>query len=324
MSKKPKTTEEAFTPEQLAALEQKGDKEVQAERQKEGLFQRYTARRDAKSIARDVKWKRRSGIALLILVAVLFLIWLISWLYTSVGDLVITVDNTAARKGITISANADGSDPHTELSAPMAAEVTNITYNWLPATLDLEADGSHNGRNYLAYTFYLTNSGSETLDYDSQLKAVRSAKSADEAARIMVYKNGVPAVYAKKNLTDVNGNVPAKDGAEIMPFEKIFEKVIPDNYIPPTAEEIAAKAEEPQNRTPVEVNDTEVTITEFAEDNIVFHVKGEGLEPGKTDKYTIVVWIEGEDPECIDDIRGGYMKLHWLFEILEDATEAEE
>jgi hypothetical protein len=318
LSKKPKTTEDAFSPEQLAALENKGDRQVRAERQKEGIFQRYNARRDAKSMAKDVRWKRRSGIALIILVLVLFLIWMISWLYTSVGDLVISVDSTAAKKGISISANADGSDPKTQLSAPMAAEVTNITYNWLPATLDMEADGSHNGRNYLAYTFYLSNTGSETLDYDSQLEAVRAAKSADEAVRIMVYKNGVPAVYAKPNtFTD--------DSGKPIPFETIFEKVIPDNYTPPTPEEIAAKLDEVQNKTPVDVTDTELPITEFVEDNIVFHVKGEGLAPGQTDKYTIVVWIEGEDPECIDEIRGGYVKLHWLFEILEDeATEAAE
>ena len=318
MSKKPKTTEEAFTPEQLEKLTRKGERDVQMQRQKEGLFQRYTARRDAVDIAKQVRWKRRAGVALVILVAVLLLLYLISWLLTTIGDLVISVDSAAVKKGITISASADGSDPQTILSANMVGEVTNITYDWLPATLDLEADGSHNGRNYLAYTFYLNNNGKETLDYVSTLKSVRSAKSADEACRVMIYKNGEPTVYAKKNLTDINGNLPGKEGADPMPFETIYKKVIPANYTAPSAEEIKAAAEEPQNKDAVEVTDEELTIVEFVDDEIVFNLEGKGLEPGQTDKYTIVMWIEGEDPECIDDIRGGYVKLNWFINIKDE------
>ena len=71
MSKKPKNVDEPFSPEQLEQLEYKGDKEVQLQRQKEGLFQRYGAKRDAQDIAKQVRWKRRAGITLLVLVLVL-------------------------------------------------------------------------------------------------------------------------------------------------------------------------------------------------------------------------------------------------------------
>jgi hypothetical protein len=37
--------------------------------------------------------------------------------------------------------------------------------------------------------------------------------------------------------------------------------------------------------------------------------KRTGFEVGKIDKYTVVIWLEGDDPECIDDILGGEMKL---------------
>ena len=316
MSKKPKTTEEAFTPEQLDKLESKGDQQVQLQRRKEGLFQRYTARRDAKDIARQVKWKRISGVAIIVILLVMLLLWIISWLLVTVGDLVITVDSGLVKKGITISANADGSDPHTELSANMVKEVTNITYNWLPATLDLEADGSHNGRNYLAYTFYLTNNGKETLDYQSELRSVRAAKSADEACRIMIYRNGEPFVYAKRNITDRNGNVTRDENADVVPLETLYKKVVPDDYTPPTAEEIEAAAEQPQSNRIVDTTDEEIVINEFVEDKVVFDEVKEGLEPGQTDKFTIVMWIEGEDPECVDEIRGGYVKLNWFFNIV--------
>lgn len=310
MSKKPKKTEEPFSPEQLEKLEKQGDKDVLLQRQKEGLFQRYTAKRDAKDLAKQVKWKRRAGIALTILVLVLLLLWLISWLLTTVGDLVITVDSGAAKHGITISDTAPGvsdkegsSGATTKLSANMVNEVTNITYDWLPATLDLEWDGSHNGKNYLAYTFYLTNNGKEKLDYMSQLNSVRSAKDADEAVRVMVYKNGEPEVFAKKN----------RDGSD---FEKIYKKVIPENYTPPTS--LTPPEEQKQSKELVAHTDEEIAIQPFVDDETVFLSTSEGLEPGQTDKYTIVMWIEGEDPECIDDIREGYVKLMWFFNIADE------
>ncbi len=256
---------EVFTPEQLEKLENQGDRAVQAERVKESIFDRYNAKRDAKDIAKQVKWKRIAGVALIVAVLVLLLLWIISWLLTTIGDLVISVENGAAQKGIIISESADGSDPTLKLTAENVEEVTNITYDWLPEGLDDEGDGSHNGQNYLAYTFYLTNNGTETLDYDSTLTVTGVAKSADEATRIMVYRNGEPLIYAKHNMDD-------------SPLEEIV------NF-------------------------------EFVDDVTVFNTSVEGIAPGDVDKYTIVTWIEGEDPECIDDIMGGYIKLQWFFNI---------
>lgn len=312
MSKKPKNVDEPFSPEQLEQLEYKGDKEVQLQRQKEGLFQRYGAKRDAQDIASQVRWKRRAGITLLVLVLVLFLIWIMTWLLTTIGDLVITVDSGAAKKGISISEHENGDGSTFKLSANMVNEVTNITYDWLPATLDLEAEGSHNGRNYLAYTFYLTNNGKETLNYQSMLQSVKAAKDADEACRVMIFKNGEPEVFAKENR-----GLTSSDGTP-EPFEKIFKKEIPANYTPPTAEEIEAAAKEPQNKELVNHTDEEIVIQPFVDSKTVFSTEVEGLEPGQSDKYTIVMWIEGEDPECLDVIRDGYVKLMWFFNIADE------
>ena len=337
MSRKPKNIEEPFSPEQLERLEIKGDKDVQLQRQKEGIFQRYHARRDSQSLARDVRWKRRAGVALIILVLVLLLIWIITWLLTTIGDLVIDVDGAAAKKGITISdknpftlSSDEDSGNTTRLSADMVNDVTNITYDWLPATLDLEADGSHNGKNYLAYTFYLSNNGKEALDYISELQSVRAAKDADEACRIMIYRTRYDTggniitdtdvqVYAKRNITELDGvTINRNTNAQVMPFEQIYKKVIPDGYTAPTAEEIEAAAGQPQNKELVDHTDEEIVIREFADSKTVFSDDIEVLEPGQVDKYTIVMWIEGEDPECLDDIRDGYVKLMWFFNIAEE------
>ncbi len=41
-----------------------------------------------------------------------------------------------------------------------------------------------------------------------------------------------------------------------------------------------------------------------------------GLEPGQIVRYTIVVWFEGNDPECVNDILGGAVKLNLGFKII--------
>ena len=74
----------------------------------------------------------------------------------------------------------------------------------------------------------------------------------------------------------------------------------------------------PQNKELVNHTDEEIVIQPFVDAKTVFNTEVEGLEPGQTDKYTIVMWIEGEDPECLDVIRDGYVKLMWFFNIADE------
>ena len=37
----------------------------------------------------------------------------------------------------------------------------------------------------------------------------------------------------------------------------------------------------------------------------------------ESDRYTVVVWLEGEDPECVNDIMGGEVKLKMTLEVLD-------
>ena len=274
--KKKVNNDEPFTPEQLKKLEDKGDIAVQKARNMT-IFDRFHARRDSKDIARTVRWKRRAAVTAVISVLVLLILWIIGWLMSTIGDLVISVENGAAQEGIVISEglNEDGTpkEPTLQLSAQNVTEVTNITYDWLPTNLNDEADGEHNGRNYLAYTFYLTNSGRETLDYESELRFTGIAKNADEALRVMIYKNGEPTIYAQKN----------RDGSQL-------EDIVNFEFV----------------EGGKELNQ---------ENYLLMKDLTEGVKPNDTVKYTIVTWIEGNDPECINDIMGGHVKMQWFFNI---------
>ena len=48
----------------------------------------------------------------------------------------------------------------------------------------------------------------------------------------------------------------------------------------------------------------------------------EDFKSGDVDKYTVVIWLEGEDPECVDNIRGGVVKMSMNFKVLDKSTES--
>jgi hypothetical protein len=51
----------------------------------------------------------------------------------------------------------------------------------------------------------------------------------------------------------------------------------------------------------------------FVSDTLVVREHTESFKPGDKNKYTIVLWLEGSDPECTDNILGGEIKIHMEF-----------
>ena len=54
------------------------------------------------------------------------------------------------------------------------------------------------------------------------------------------------------------------------------------------------------------------TVT-FVSDEIIAREHVADFNPGDIHKYTVVMWIEGSDPECTDNILGGEFKAHLDF-----------
>ena len=55
----------------------------------------------------------------------------------------------------------------------------------------------------------------------------------------------------------------------------------------------------------------------FLSNTVVMSDTTESFQPEAVDKYTVVIWLEGNDPECIDNIRGGVVKMSMNFQVLE-------
>lgn len=214
------------------------------------------------------KVKRRKKILKITRLILLFLLLFVvisyvvmNFIYNN-GNFSITLDkNLYFERGIIIYDDPDYKVFRTELFAKPVEYFDNISNKWLPNDIDGDKFGSHNGENYLAYTFFVENTGTDTSDYWSEIIIDDVIKNVDEAVRIRVYKNGNFITYAKLGI----------DG-------KAEKDTIP-----------------------------------FVSDEIIAFEHRIDFKPGDIDKYTIVIWIEGHDLQCTDNILGGEIKMHMEF-----------
>ena len=267
MARKVNTPPET-NPHEVAALGQKH--EVQAAKDRNSsVYDHFHANEAAAAVEKAKRRKKLYGGILAGLIAVLLLLYIISMLLTQWGDLVITVGDLRDGKTIMLCESDKFDDGVSmKLDGGVVKEVTNISKTWLPQNLDTEKDGQHNGENYLAYTFYLKNTGDKDLDYQTVMNVTGSSKSVDEAVRVMIYKNGQESVYAKGKFDD---------------------------------------REQP-----------ETDATKWVDETQILNIESSPLAVGAVDKYTVVIWCEGNDPECLDPIRGGHVRANMIFNVLSD------
>ena len=59
----------------------------------------------------------------------------------------------------------------------------------------------------------------------------------------------------------------------------------------------------------------------FVDDDTVATGFREQIAPGEYHKYTVVVWLEGDDPDCTDDRIGGHLGLNMQYALMSEAEE---
>ena len=203
---------------------------------------------------------RALRLALLIITLFLIIIYFLLRLFYNGGAFTVELSEELARQGgIIMYENSSTKEERKILKAEREETVDNISINWLPENINNLGEGSHNGDNYIAYTFFIENLGSDPINYWYTILVDAVTRNVDEAIRVMVFRNDEKVVYAKANKTTGEA-------------EKGTEKF--------------------KNSTTV----VEKQRTLFS--------------PGDVDKFTVVIWIEGDDPDCLDPLIGGEMKMH--------------
>ena len=136
-------------------------------------------------------------------------------------------------------------------------------------------------------------------------------KNADEAVWVLVSKNDKQQIFA---LEGKEGKPEVQYSIYEFPFRKYaeFEK---KQYQKVTPEEAGIDEAELLDLSTFERLDKvyKLETTPFASEKVVTTGFREGIKDGEYDKYTVVIWYEGEDPECTDDIIGGWVECYMDF-----------
>ncbi len=255
---------------------------------------------------------------IVILTAVLVALYIFTAFYTGKGEFVIQVDRPMANEGFILSETPDFSEWLVTLRSDAVEDATNINIRDIPKDV-MKVDGKHNGRDYLAYTFYLKNKSTRTRDYQYQIHILDTYKGAEQATWLMVYQNGKQVIYA----------APNKAGHEECQYAK-YDFPFVEDALEPEKQQGTISNENPRYITQDVINYHEFTDLDgifelrtvpFESDESVCTVRRNDIEPEEVDKYTVVIWLEGEDPECVNDILGGYVEFNMKFYLIEEGSE---
>lgn len=239
--------------EELEALMEKEGGDVDPEK----IVSMYRPHRKRRQIGAALLRLDKLNLVLLGMMLVVVILFIAAFMQEKMGNFTINLDRLELyRRGISIADNGDFDGATARLTAATVKDATNISIEDIPEDLD-EGEGAHNGKNYMAYTYFVRNAGKEDLSYVARITLDSCSKGAENAVRVAVWRNGERIVYAE----------PAKDGK------------------------------------------SEKGCTNFLSDNVICEYNESDFLVGNVDKYTIAIWMEGDDPECVDSIIGGSVEM---------------
>ena len=257
--------------------------------------------------------KRRTAtkVIVVILIASLFVSGSAWGIMTFVEQNSMLVSISEKREGLSLSTTADFAEATTKINMHGPERMDAYTYTWFNAQDFLGKDGPHHGDNYICYSFYLKNvSLTQTCLYTMDAKIVKDVKNVSSAMRILVIESDTNCenevetarVYAKKRSDGLSEYISYDDCKKNQ--EPLYLATLNSKFT---------------------LLDTNLAY-DFLED-VVDEETGEELgyfamrETGKElkydsyRKYTIVMWLEGTDLQCVNDILGGKCTIQINFTI---------
>jgi len=198
----------------------------------------------------------------------------------SVGDLVVSIEAQTVRA---LSLSETGEFGTLDATSLLAAEgikdIRDSTYYYIPDNI-AEGNGLKSDKNenfYFAYSFYLKNVSTVSVGYSVILKLDENTKGVDQAIRIMII------------IDDDEPLIFARPKADGTPEELVSDgNAIKKSY----------------TTIPFVGNEAEIITQPVTEVDSI-------------QKYTVVMWLEGWDADCRDDIVGGNLSASLTFKILE-------
>lgn len=245
------------------------------------------------------------GAAALLLLA----LFAMTWVSQMRGYFTINLSDRLFRQGFVLSETEDFAQPSANLFAEPAVDVPCISITSLQQDID-SYEGQHNGFGYFAYTCFIRNEGDDTVDYTWELQITGESLECSTAAWVMVIEDGELGLYAEQDSAGHPQAVPDRSdnsrGYLEVPVMALSSD--PSEYMQPI-------------KTAGGATYYRIVTDPFADELTVARGKQTSVEPMEVHKYTVVVWLEGDDPDCTDDRIGGHLGLNMQYALVEEDTE---
>ena len=250
-------------------------KEIQAlndrlDRKESGFMKNLATKRYAKKVSRAIIIERLITISLILILLTIGVVYSVSYTYINSGYGINVISDQKISKAVSLSDDEDFRRLSVGLKASAIISLDNFSYDWFPTDLDELGGGSHNGENYICYTFYVLNTGDEDLEYNSNLRIKHSTLDVEEAIRVKVYKDGIPTIYTHTYEEQIDAEIEASG----------------------------------------------IIVEEFYSDDVIAH-NVESLDRGDFIRYTVVIWLEGRDYDCVNDKFSSELQMTWNISVIE-------
>jgi hypothetical protein len=228
---------------------------------------------------------------LAIIATILVLIVALTYYGIQVGNFVITIKGRHAT-GLSLCVDEDNENLTTKLVAKPLKDCLDADLSYIPEDIDvgLGSKNSSEGR-YLAYSFYLVNSGKVACNYTMKLELTQVGKNLDDILRVMIIhgedKDKDISYYARKNK---NTNKP----------EYLYEGYYNESGL--------------QDKRKL------IECIPFTSDDTIIQKDYYDLSVGTKTKFTIVMWLCGWDEDEETDLRvigGSGIKTQLTFSVLD-------
>ena len=199
---------------------------------------------------------------------------------------------------ISISKTVDFSSPATVLKMNGPEEMSNITYDWILKDELFGKEGDHHGDNYIAYSFFIKNVSDSDILYKGSIVLNYVSKDIERAVRIVIIEDEEKATCYAVTKSDGSPEYIAYDSDD-----KATQQPLPlgDSRL----DELLGS----NVTTPFLSDEPKDSNVEVFESEDIF------LAVGEVKKYTVLIWLEGSDSDCMDAIIGAKVNFEYNFRV---------
>ncbi len=231
------------------------------------------------------------------LLTIMFLTWVFAVAFNNMGAFTIVLSNLGTKNLVLHhNSNSEDGESGSRLKAEDIPKMENTTFSHFVGSAQDVADlqkkhTQEENDKFLLYTFSMENGDIAEYEYVWRLVLTANTNNLAGAIRIMIIENAPDQVDDE---TEKFWTVFAQREADGSIALEYYQDL--DNFI--------------------EGNGAETVP--FESDSVIASSERISIRAGAHHTYTVILWIEGTDPECSQDILGGTVNLEMQLEVIDE------